>query len=93
MTSDGLLGLYENERYIVVAVDFLGPEADGDPYTDGRFQYDTGYAVVNKETEVWEHVCTQLPEACFTAMSLNNAMDAAPWNWKDKGENVSELVN
>ena len=90
MMMSELLPLYENDRYIVVVVDLSG---DMDTYTDGRFQYDAAYAVVNKVTEVWEHVCSQLPEACFTAMSLDNAMASAPWMWKDKGEKVAEAVN
>jgi len=49
MTSE-LLPLYEDARYVVVVVDL---SEDMDTYTDGRFQYDTAYAVVNKETGVW----------------------------------------
>lgn len=71
--------LFETNRYEVIVVDT--DEAGMEAYTDGRFMYTTVYAVVNKETGVWEHVGVQYPEACFAAKALTNAVDAEPWNY------------
>jgi hypothetical protein len=94
MTSKDHIFLYDNERYFVIAVN-IDPTEGGEPYVDGRFTYFDVYAVVNKETDVWEHVCVQLPEACFTAMSLNSAMEMAPWHEAKKATpgQIVETVN
>jgi len=70
--------LYENDRYLV---DILYISPDAEPYVDGKYVYRTVYGVWNKETDVIEHVCIQLPEAIFTAVGLNAALEKAPWNW------------
>jgi hypothetical protein len=70
--------VYENERYEVVLL-YVGP--DGPPYTDGRWTYHSFYGVRNKQTEIVEHTCVQLPEAIYTAIGLASALEKAPWNW------------
>ena len=79
--------VFENEHYIVGILE-LGP--DGDMYTDGKFAYRTCYAVINKQTDVIEHVCVQLPEAIFCAVGLAAALDKAPWKW---AKDVVEAAN
>lgn len=70
--------IYENTNYEVVIL-YLGE--DGEPFVDGRYVYRTIYAVRNKGTDVLEHTAIQLPDAIFTAVSLNTALEQAPWNW------------
>lgn len=77
--------LYENENYRVDIAEF----ADDNRFTDGRWGYQDGYVVINKNTEVIEHACSQFPEACFTAATLNTAVQKAPWNW---AANVAEAA-
>jgi hypothetical protein len=72
--------VFDTEHYVVLHGDVdtvLGQE----PYTDGKFNYYKVYLVVNKQTEVVEHVCIQLPEACWVATGLNSAVAKAPWAW------------
>lgn len=76
--------VYENNYYVVVVL-YLGPDSPV-MYNDGRFAYRTCYAVMNKDTEVLEHVCTQLPEAIFSAVTLADSLEKAPWNWKAPDE-------
>jgi hypothetical protein len=73
--------LYENNNYEVVIL-YLGE--DGEPFVDGRFVYRTIYAVMNKGTGVMEHTAIQLPDAIFTAVSLDAALEKAPWNWANE---------
>lgn len=77
LVDDGL-PVFENDHYFVDIV-YLGE--DSEPYVDGKFVYRTIYAVVNKQTEVIEHACVQLPEAIFCAVGLSAALDKAPWKW------------
>lgn len=69
--------VYENDHYVVDIL-YIDPELE--PFVDGRFTYYTVYAVTNKLTEVIEHTSVQLPEAIFTAVSLDAALRNAPWN-------------
>jgi hypothetical protein len=73
------LVLYENDYYVVVT----GVLNDPHLFNDGRVTYREGYCVINRQTEVVEHFCVQLPEACFTAAGLANALKSAPWAWSD----------
>ena len=77
--------LYENDNYRVDSAEF----DETNLFTDGRFGYTAGYVVINKTTEIIEHVCVQLPEACFTAFSLDSAMKKSPWDW---AANVAEAL-
>jgi hypothetical protein len=82
--------IFENDHYEVVLM-FVGP--DGPPFTDGRWEYHSFYGVRNKRTEIIEHTCVQLPEAIFTTIGLDAALNKAPWKWAEDMAAAAATVN
>lgn len=72
---------YQNENYLVFIFNMEGTDQK---FTDGNFQYDECYVVVNRANGVVEHACVRMPEACFIAYQLNKALIDPPWAWADK---------
>ena len=58
--------LYENDKYKVIVID----DALGE---DGKYGA-PGYAVVNLETNIYEHTTTVLPQALFQADAFMGAL-------------------
>lgn len=67
--------LYENERYRVVLGEFpQAIELHGG-------QYERGYIIINKETEVEEVYTAQYPDAIAAAEQLDISVEAKVWKW------------
>ena len=68
------MNLYETNLYTVV---LAGP-AQGIPVLgeDGKYGDNSGYAVVNKDTNVVEHTSTMLPGAIYQCMHFSDTLEA-----------------
>lgn len=73
--SDDPVVVHDNDRYCVLIV------AYDELLEYGGAKYDIGYAVLNKQTGVYEVLTAQLPDAIMAAEQLDIAMATKQWEW------------
>jgi hypothetical protein len=82
--------LHENENYSVHTVEIA---RDDIAIVDNLgVPYDSGYALINKQTGVIELVRSTLPDVLFNAEHLNKILTEKPFMWLDE-KDVGATVN
>lgn len=70
--------IYENQHYEVVIVE--------QKFTTMTTEYYSGYAVVNKDTEVLEYMHPSLPEVIHWAEAASQALETKAWEWRKRND-------